>query len=333
MRIILGLIIAATVVWFGYWFVVGQGLERSGRAWFAERQTEGWVAEYESLETTGFPYRFDTTLQSYTLADPSTGVVWTAPEFTITALAYRPNHIIALFPDRQVFASPFERLTVDSEDMRASVRFAPNTALALENTTAELAGVTVSSDAGWDVALEQGLFAIRRTDAATNAYDIFFDAGNLKPNEALRLGIDPQGRIPDVFEKLTLDAETTFTAPWDRFAVEQARPQPTRINLRDFDAKWGRLELRAVGSVDIDATGIPEGKITIKATNWREILTLAEATGAMPSSFLPLAETMLKALANASGPPNTIDVPLTFQRGRVTLGPLPLGPAPKLILR
>lgn len=313
--------------------MVSQGIERSGAAWFDDRREDGWVAEYDAINTRGYPYRFDTTLETVTLADPGTGVVWSAPEFEIVALAYQPNHIIALFPATQTLASPLERLTLQSDDMRASVRFTPGTALALDQSTAELAGVQVTSDNGWQVTLDKGLAAVRRTPASEASYDVYFNATDLRPNDALRLGIDPSGRIPDTFQNLTIDAAVDFTQPWDRFSVEDARPQPTRIDLRDFDAAWGRLGLRAVGVLDIDAAGIPEGRITVKATNWREIVSLGEATGVIPSSFAPSVTRMLEVLATMSGPPNTIDTPITFKNGRVSLGPLPLGPAPRIRLR
>ena len=333
MRIVLWLVVAITVVWSGYWVVVSQGIERSGAAWFADRANQGWVAEYDTLDTRGYPYRFDTVLDNLTLADPGTGVVWTAPRFEIAALSYQPQHIIALFPASQTLASPLEKLTITNDDMRASVRFRAGTSLPLEQSTAELSNVTVSSDKGWETTLAKGLAAVRRVPASDAEYDIYFNATDLRPNDALRLGIDPSGRIPDTFQTLTLDATVSFDKPWDRFAIETARPQPTKINLKDFDAKWGRLELKAVGELAIDDAGTPEGRITIKATNWREIVTLGEATGLIPEAFVPTVNRMLEVMAGLSGPAHTIDTPLTFANGRVSLGPLPLGPAPVFRLR
>lgn len=333
MRVVLWVVIAVVVIWSGYWVVVSQGLERSGKAWFADRQSDGWVADYDSLDTRGFPYRFDTKIKNMTLADPRSGVVWTAPEFEIAALAYQPNHIIALFPPAQTLRSPLETITITNDDMRASLRLQAGTSLALDTMTAELAKVAIQSDQGWQAMMEKALAAIRLAEGETTSYDIYFDAGTLRPNDALRLGIDPKGRLPDTFEALTLEATTQFDAPWDRFAIEKARPQPRLIDLKNFNAQWGKLELRAVGTLTIDATGTPEGQITVKATNWREIVILGEATGMIPEAFLPSLTRVLEVLAGMSGPAHTIDTPLTFRNGRISLGPIPLGRAPKLRLR
>ncbi|MEM1234117.1 MAG: DUF2125 domain-containing protein [Pseudomonadota bacterium] len=332
MRAMLWVIGIVTALWSGYWLVVSSSIENATESWFAERRAEGWQADYASLNTRGFPYRFDTLLTDVALADPGTGVVWSAPEFEIVALAYRPNHIIALFPPEQTLSSPFETLTITNDDMRASARLG-GTQLELLESTAEMANVTVTSTNGWEVALDRGLLATRAMGPADDTYDLFFEASNLRPSDALRLGIDPQGRLPDTFQTLKLDARASFDAPWDRFAIERARPQPTRIELNGFDAEWGQLELRAVGAFDVDPDGTPKGEITVKATNWREIISIGEALGTIPPSMVPTITRGLEILASLSGPANTIDVTLNFQNGFLSVGPLPLGPMPKIRLR
>lgn len=334
MRIMIWIIALLAVGWCGYWVVASTALERGAGAWFDARRGEGWQADYADLRVSGFPYRFDTTLTDVALADPGTGVVWQAPEFIVTALAYQPNHVIAIFPAEQVLRSPFDTLTVTSSDMRASARVG-GTNVELRESTAEMADVALRSSQGWDVTLDSGLLAMRAQgeNLGENLYDLYFEASDLRPSDALRLDVDPQGRLPDTFETLRLDATLAFDAPWDRFAIEVARPQPTGLDLRAFDARWGQLELRAVGTLDIDTEGVPEGRVTVKATNWREIISIGEATGLLPERAIPTITRGLEVLASLSGPANTIDVPLSFQRGFVSLGPIPLGPAPRLQLR
>lgn len=330
MRIIVWIIAIAALCWCGYWFVAASALDRGANAWFDDRRADGWQADYSDLDISGFPYRFDAMLEDVALADPETGVVWQAPEFIVTALAYQPNHVIAIFPDEQTLRSPFDTLTITSADMRASARVG-GTNVELRESTAEMGQVSVKSTQGWEITLDRGLLATRAT--GDNSYDLYFEATDLRPSDALRLGIDPQDRLPDTFETLKLDATAAFDAPWDRFAIERARPQPTRIDLKEFDARWGQLELRAVGALDIMSDGTPEGRITVKATNWREIVSIGQATGVIPDSAVRMITSGLEMMASLSGPPNTIDVPLTFQSGRMAIGPLPLGPAPKFRLR
>ncbi|MEM8592526.1 MAG: DUF2125 domain-containing protein [Pseudomonadota bacterium] len=332
MRVILWAVILALLGWSGYWYITASVVEREAQAWFDERRSEGWQADFASLDTKGFPYRFDTVLTDVALADPGTGVVWSAPRFEVTALAYQPNHVIALFPPEQTLRSPFDTLAITNEDMRASVRVS-GASMALAESRLDMSGLTARASSGLEVTLERGLLATRTTEDGPGTYDLFFEATNLRPSDTLRLGIDPQGRLPDTFETLKLQAEASFDAPWDRFAIERARPQPTRLDLKDFDAKWGQLELRAIGEVDIDSEGTPEGGITIKATNWREIISIGQALGTIPDGLVVTITSALEILASLSGPPNTIDIKLNFANGRMSLGPIPLGPAPTIRLR
>jgi hypothetical protein len=53
----------------------------------------------------------------------------------------------------------------------------------------------------------------------------------------------------------------------------------------------------------------------------------------VPESLLGTLESGLTLMAQMSGNPETLDVPLTFRNGRILLGPIPIGPAPILRLR
>jgi hypothetical protein len=135
------------------------------------------------------------------------------------------------------------------------------------------------------------------------------------------------------FDRFTVEADVRFDRPWDRTALEDSRPQPRRIDLRLAEATWGELRLKVAATLDVDAHGVPTGELTLQARNWREILTLAEAAGALSPDFRPQLEKVLATLANLAGNPDSFDVTLTFADGRMSMGFLPLGPAPYIYLR
>ncbi|MCT8159725.1 DUF2125 domain-containing protein [Pseudoruegeria sp. SHC-113] len=333
MRWLFGIIMALALGWSAYWLIGSRAVENGLKGWFAERQADGWVAEYDSLDTRGFPNRFDTTVEGLMLADPASGLAWEAPLFQILALSYQPGHIIAAWPRAQVVATPLEKVTISNEVMRGSVVFRPAQAFALSRATFELEALALESTAGWTAATESGQFAIRETAARENTYDLFFEATGVKPASDILARMDPLKRLPDSFETLKLEATIAFDAPWDRYAIEDARPQPTRIELGNVQATWGDLDLRLGGTLDVDATGTPEGKITLRATNWREMLQIAVRSGLLPAQYAEPLERGLAALAGFSGNSETIDAPITFKNGRMQLGFVPLGPAPTLRLR
>lgn len=313
------------------WWAVGQGAYERGLAfWIDERRTAGWAADVGGLNTRGFPNRFDTTLTDLRLADPKTGVAWSAPEAQILSLAYKPHQVIAVLPQAHRFSTPFETVEIAHEDARASLFLKPETSLGLESARLVAKGLTLSSSRDWQAGLAEGRFAFESVPAAANTYRAGADITDLSPSVGLRRVLDPAGALPDKIEQLRLDAVIAFDRPWDRFAIETARPQPTRIKLDDLSANWGTITFRAVGAVAIDAEGYPTGDLTIRAVEWRRLLEMAVTSGALPRNISGPLE---RALELMSGPRDTLDAKLTFKNRTIRMGILPLGPAPRIVLR
>ncbi|MCR9087013.1 MAG: DUF2125 domain-containing protein [Rhodobacteraceae bacterium] len=334
MRILLAVILLSALGWSGYWYFGAQAVERGLSTWLDQRADEGWIAEYASLDTAGFPNRFDTTITELELADPETGVAWSAPFFQILQLSYKPHHVIAVWPDAQLVSTPNQNIEVASEVFRGSIEFVPGPALALSETTVELGALTLVSSADWTGALETGQLSLRTTPAAVNSYDVYFAARNLTLPERIRRMAAQSDLVGDVAETLAVTATVRFTAPWDRRAIEVARPQVTHIDLDLAQGTWGELDLRFAGALEVDALGVPTGEITVKATNWREMLALAQRADLVSPNLAPLIEGGLNMVARLSGNPESIDAPLVFSDGNVSLGGLlPLGPAPLIVLR
>ncbi|MGI1662596.1 DUF2125 domain-containing protein [Palleronia sp. KMU-117] len=321
------------LLWVGYWFIGALVLDRALTGWIDARGREGWVANYDDVAVTGFPLRFETVVRDVELADPATGVAWTAPDFRFTAKSARPNEITAIWPAQQTVATPLERIEITSDRMQGRIGFAPNTALELRSSDIGLETIALTSTLGWSASLESGVLRTSRSDEAADAHDILFEASGLRLAETVRGRLDPARMLSERIDGLRLQAWVDFDAPWDRFAIEEGRPQITAIRIDHMRATWGQLDLRAAGAVTVAPDGTPEGEVIVKATNWSEMLAVAEAAGAIPPSVRSGLERGLGFLARLSGPSETLDVPLTFRGGLVTLGPIPLGPAPRIVLR
>jgi len=332
MRKLLAFILVAACLYAGYWFVGARTVSGAMESWFEDRQTDGWVAEYADLSTRGFPSRFDTTLTDVTLADPATGLAYSAPFLQIFALSYQPNHIITVWPSEQSLASPLDTANITSEDMRASFKFQSGTSLAVETVNFEAKGLSVQTSTG-TTAIGALQLAVRDKPTAVNTYDFYATSKEVTLDASLRRLLDPADLLPNKLGDMTVDMTASFDAPWDRFAIEDKRPQPQQIGIKLIDASWGDITLKATGDLDIAADGTPAGDVTVKVENWQKLLGLAESAGVLPGRMRPLAESMLGAVAGLSGNPNTIDAPLTFKNGYFSLGPLPLGRAPKIQLR
>lgn len=333
MRGLLAIIVIAALGWSAYWVLGQRGMHAALAQWFDARRAEGWVAETSDLAVQGYPNRFDIGFSDLILADPETGLAWEAPFFQILMLSYRPNHVIAVWPDAQLIATPLDKFRIESRDMRASLVLAPDTQLAPQRgtLTAEVLRITPRNRPDEVTALSALALAVERGEGTE--YRLGLNAEGITLSSPWRGRLDPQRRLPDRISGLRADIDVTFDRPWDRRAIEQARPQPTAIRVTLADAKWGELHLQAAGRVAVTPEGFPEGEITIKARNWREMLELATRSGALSESLAASLENGLSLLAQMNGNPRTLDVPLSFRGGGTYLGIIPLGPAPVLRLR
>lgn len=77
---------------------------------------------------------------------------------------------------------------------------------------------------------------------------------------------------------------------------------------------------------------VPNGEVNITARNWKEMLALAVQTGALDGEAARAAEFALSLLAASSGGENSLDATLNLSRGAILLGPIPVGPAPRIAL-
>lgn len=332
MRRLLSVVILAAILWSGWWFVGSRGVKSGLELWLDARRAEGWVAEASEIAMRGFPNRFDLTVENPTLADPDTGLSWQAPFLQVFALSYKPHHMIVTWPNEQLLTTPYEKLRVTSDKMQGSAVFDPGPDLATDRATIIADAFRVASSQGWWVDLPQARLAARRHEGAETTYDVALDASEARLSEDIR-AIFGQVSLPEAVEALKFDATMSFDAPWDRFAIERARPQVTSLDLKLAEMKWGGIHLQAAGQLQVDANGLPTGEIGVRATNWRELLQIAVSTGALPADLAPAVETGLSLLASISGNADTIDAPLVFRNGRMSLGPVPLGPAPVLRIR
>ncbi len=331
MRKLITLIVVAALAWSGYWYLGMQGHKAAVSTWLEDRRAEGWQVEYSDHAVRGFPNRFDTTLTDLRLTDPETGISWQAPFFQVLSLSYKPNHLIAVWPNEQQIATPIEKFSLKTSNMRASVKVKPSTRLALDTAQVEMAEAVIASSDGWTASFEQLNAAIRNVEGTASTYDVAASIDQLLPGERVRDIIDQGGTLPQTIETLRYDLRAALDAPLDRTTIEAARPEITNLIIRDLRGTWGELELRAKGDMEV-RNAQPQGEVAITARNWREMINLAVRSGALDQSFASTVELGLGLLASTSGNAEALDATLSFSGGRTFIGPIPVGPSPEIRL-
>lgn len=329
MRILTGLVLGLFVLWGGWWFLASRTEHRAAVAFFADRRAEGLTADYSSLGVAGFPNRLDLTVNDVVLGDPARGITWRAPFAQLLALSYNPYHFIAALPHRQEVATPVGTFSITSTRMEASLRMVPGLAFALDEFVGVVEQPGLTASAGWQVTADSMRVATRRVPDRAVAQEIGAEADHITPNPALKAMLDPAGALPATLDQIYLDAEAGFDAAIDRHAATRP-PHLTVLTLKDAHVGWGPMLLSATGKITVDADGAPDGRIAIRAKNWKGMVPVAVGLGLLRPELAQTVENMLAELAKGSPDPTVVELPLEFQKGWMSLGPLPLGPAPRL---
>lgn len=308
-KILTILVVVAGVAWSVWWVVGSIAFERGARAAILSGEARGWDIAYDDLSVSGFPNRFDLTVDQPRVATPDGDVGWSAPFLQVFALSYRPNHLIAVAPNAMTVQTPGGEVAVTSSDLRAS-------AMVTASTTPDLVRATVVADAldltgpDWTASLAAGQVALREADGPL-VQDLAIDLTDLRLP-----GVDP-------VESLSVIAEVTL----DRPLASRDRARLDTLRLQSARALWSGAVIELNGDVTVGPDGAPRGDLTLRLTGWDLLLERARAARAIPEGLVPLLTSGLTSLSDAEG---VASVPVSLSDGRLQVLGFPLAPLPRL---
>ena len=322
MRALLWVVLAVAALWAGYWFVGSQAVTRGAEQWFANAASQGLQAQNDGLRVAGFPNRFDLTVTEPRILDPASGYGWQGTDLRLLAMTWKPWHLIGLAPDASIITTPLGDFTVTASDLRGSLMLHPGTDLAVRNTVIEATDLAVVGPLG-QLSVANASFATAEDTSRQHSHRIGVRITGLTPDPAISAALPD---LPAVLSVLRVDAYLLLTAALDRRAAT-TRPEVTGLVLDEARLDWGPLQVTASGSLAAVSDGTAEGRIDLKIENWRLLPAVLGQAGLIDAVLVP---TVLRALEiMAAGSPN-LDTALTFKSGLARLGPLPIGPAPRL---
>jgi len=332
MRRLLYLVILVALVWSAYWILVAGGMHVGLARLAREGRDAGWVASYRSLTSEGYPTRVRSVLHGVELADPRSGIAWRAANLQIVMPGLHPTRITAILPPRQQVSTPLDQLTITSSSLRTDLWIGARPSLPLRRAGVLAQALDVASDRGWRLRLARGQLQAQQNARDPRTQDVTFSVQRLSPAAALFRVRDPDGLLAQTLDSVDLKAEVGFDTPWGRSAAQGRLPRLTAIALTALTARWGDLGLAAQGRVTVDAQGRPAGDIVLRVRNWRRMLRISVASGWIDPDAAARIEGGLAALASLSATPDDVNLPLHLGGGTIYLGPVPLGPTPRLIL-
>lgn len=328
MRALLIALLVVSGLWAGYWVVGSRALENAVVQWFTTPHG-GLTASQSDISVSGFPNRFDLTITDPVLARPQIGWGWRAPFAQVFTMTWKPWHLIAALPNEQQIDTPQGQFTLRSSNLEGSLVLIPGTALALDRTVLSGEGLSLTAQSGWQISATKLTLASRLMPDDANAHEIGFDATTVTPDAGFRMSLAAQSTLPEQIDRLHLDAIVTFAAPLDRFSMPTPPPL-TGVRVKQGLLRWGDLTISAQGEIAPDADGIAQGRIDLRVENWRQLVPVLIASGLITAEVSPTVTRAMELLAEQGQDPKILTIPLAFQSGRMSLGPLPLGPAPRL---
>jgi hypothetical protein len=332
MRLILAILVAAGLGVAGWWYFVAETRDRALNDWLDQQRAAGWVAEATDISVSGFPMRHDTVITGLRLADPASGWSWTSEAFAIASPAHQPTEFNLDWPGTQVVASPYGTTEITAEVMTGTVAFLPNSRLTLDRTAVEIKGMRLRGGDGTEVGIDSAaLTTSRATEAGIgpHAHNVLFEAADVQLPSGMA---GDSGALPDELSRLRLDMTLRLDSDLDQPTIEAGGPRIEEVVLRDATATWGQLDLRGAGRLTVDAEGFAEGRIDLRARNWRDMVAVAEDGGYLPPGIAGALRGGLDLIATLTGDSESLKVPLDFADGRARIGPVTVGAAPRLAM-
>jgi hypothetical protein len=315
------------VIGFGAaWFWMRAEVERGLETIRTSATASGWTMDWDRYSISGFPFRLDVTLDNPRLREPS-GSGLAARSLKAEAFVFAPGHWVAYAPDGVTIArrrgGP---LRVTAKALRASVSETERTPprLSIEGLGLTFATPPGSAPFPLRAASEFHLHMKAGPDDQGAAY-IELD-GALAGLDGLLGRIAANRPATLIIDGIYSNARA-LSGPSLPAAVRRWSASGGRLHLRRLHLEVGQAEIDArQGDLGVSSDGRLAGRVDLVLHQAPRTLNAMDEAGALTQDVARAVATV--AGAEQEGP--TVALPLSFEAGRTTLGPIAIGPAPRL---
>ena len=331
MRKLVTALVILAALWCGWWWIASAAMDRAARAQFDVMRKQGWdIAAAETVKS-GFPFAFERQLTGIRLTDPD-DITYDIPDLRIAAKAYWPGHAMVFFPSEPMTVSQAGRpfMFAQTTDAVASLRLRPGPALQLQNANISSAAWLINTPSGNLISAQDMSLDLTQSADINEEYRFEITASDLSPGDLIRAAMRTPAEAPLTFDAYDATGTIRFDAPLSRYLLTDTRPQPRALQITQAQITWGPLGLSSTADLRVDAAGTPDGEMTVKADNWRQMLDYGQRAGAISAQQVQQATLMLSIFANMSGTPDDISVTLRAQEGQLNVNGIGVGPAPKI---
>lgn len=335
------LVATATILalaWGGSWLAGRAVLEHEAGRALAGELAAGRLEALPELHVAGFPGRFDLFLDRIALAGPGGGIAFRTTDLRARASLLRPWRLEVALPRHQSLVLAEAGLAIAAEGLEAALAVRLRPSLPLDRVQVAGTGLRLAGPGGTVTADDlAGSLAAEAGEGAR--YRLALVLGGIRPGPALEGAAAGPPAADAGPGTLALDLGLRLSAPLDRHAG-QSQPRLLVAELDGLDIALGALRILARGRVEAGPDGLAEGRIEMRVAGWRALPGRLAALGVIGPGLVPTLGRLLEAYAaqqqqrqrqaGEEGADGTLTIALRFRNGWAFLGPIPLGPAPRL---
>ena len=316
------MLLAASVGYTVYWYSIAKEVREGIVQWVEARRTEGWSVKLRDPTVTGFPFRLNLRLQKLIIQDPADNWHGETPEITISARPWALANIQVSAPGVYKFtnASQVAVLTLNQAEGELQI---------------------VSGETKFLVFRFTGLHWVQRRRALIKIDEVTLKVEN---------GAAPKNGSSDNKTGIGIALETRnliFPKSWypplgnslDKLLINAllvGRVEPNGIladmllrwreaggalELRSFALNSGEIALRGDGTLALDENLQPQSALAVEIEDIGKISEKLVAAGVIDAQTAFAARVVNQVFSLGDGP---VRVPISIQRQRLYLGPVPL---------
>jgi len=327
MRIILWTISFVILSWSAYWVISAKSIKNELSESIQKFNSGDWSIEYSDAIVRGFPYRFDVTINNLRVKNKKNYLTWTLPYFQILSLSYSPKNLILVWPKEQELKTKTKTINLTSNKMLASVERTNIRSYDISKFILEVEGAIVKSSQDLVIQSKSLILAIDKLKVETAAYKFGLSSTELsiQPSDHRFYGL--VGLFNTNSLNLNINADV-YLDTLLRVTKKQDYPKITKLNLKEISINSKDFILTAMGNLETDIQGSPEGDIQLKISDWKQLLSNIKKTGINKKII-----ESLRIFSILSGNQNNLTLELTLKERKLLLGPLLLGSIPKQLIQ
>jgi hypothetical protein len=321
------LLLIAIVAWSGLWFWARGEAQARMDAAVADLQRAGYAVTWKDRVLGGYPFRMDVTLTDFSAREPS-GWALQAPRLEAEAYMHAPGHWMLAMPQGLTFVRPVGGpVLVRATNLRASLKD-------LDKRPASFSFQAVKP--AFEPQPGAQPFALSSADLVEfhlrpgpdDEGGVFLDVKNGKARLSGLFARIAGDKPISISWNATLSKMSAFTgATWPE-AVRHWTAAGGRMTIRNAGLTAGDALIGArSGTLGVGADGRLTGGLDVTLRQAPRALGVLSDEGVIPQ---PNAEAAMAVARARQGAGDAATATITFQAGQTTLGPVAVGPAPKV---